>query len=453
MATAAVNSLVSYSAPAADSTTFFVDNLTGTATASIAGLFAGAGTQQDEVSYGFITTVKNVTAALASTWFGFHTLTENADTNSTGNDIVGVDTGVVPVFTSINSDVAATGTGTTIETEYFRIQRDFLDTLSDHVFGHRDSADLFSNQEAVKNAWDTAEAAAVTNANDSMDTAGGATAAADTSINASKELVEALLVSNSARFSLGYTATVNGPFTAETTSGLDVLVSGGTPTIVAKANVVMSAAGSSTIKSIVITSDVTPGTVSFILTETHATQLNGTAGGTDIAITNPVPTTTNFVTGTTEGLSVLPSTGGSGGSGAGAIVTVIASDATTLTSITITGTGSGYAVGDVIVIGDLSTALNQETGDLTGAGYSLGDTITITDSVSSNIITISAINHVQVAILNGTLAGSANTTNPPLEIGDKIRLKFGILSATSQKNASNVAIDFRQSYYIDYQLQ
>jgi len=449
MATAATNSLVSYSAPAADSTTFFVDNLTGTAVASTAGLFAGAGTQQDEVSYGYITTVKNVTATTACSWFGFHTLTENAGTNSTGNDIVGVDTGVVPAFTSINSDVATQGSGTGIETEYFRIQRDFLDTLSDHVFGHRDSADLFSNQEAVKDAWDTAEAAAVTNANNSMDTANGASA--DTSITASKELVEALLVSNSARFSLGYTATVDAAFVAETTSGLDVVVSvGGTPTIVAKANVVMSGANSSTIKSIAIASDTTPGTITFTLTALQATQLNGTAGGTTIAIDNT--TTTNFVVATTTGLSVLPSDS-NGGSGAGAIVTVIASGATALTSITITGTGSGYAENDEVIIGDLSTALDQDIGDLTGAGYTLGDTITITDSASSSIITISSINHVQVAILNGTLAGSSNTTNPPLETGDKIRLKFGVDSALTQKNASNTAIDFRQSYYIDYQLQ
>jgi hypothetical protein len=448
MATTAVNSLVSYSAPAADSTTFFVDNLTGTAVASTAGLFAGAGTQQDEVSYGYITTVKNVTATTACSWFGFHTLTENAGTNSTGNDIVGVDTGVVPVFTSINSDVATQGSSTPIETEYFRIQRDFLDTLSDHVFGHRDSADLFSNQEAVKDAWDTAEAAAVTNANDSMDTASGASA--DTSISASKELVEALLVSNSARFSLGYTATVDAAFVAETTSGLDVVVSvGGTTTTVAKANVVMSGDNSSTIKSIVIASDTTPGTITFTLTALQATQLNGTAGGTSIAIDNT--TTTNFVVATTTGLSVLPSDS-NGGSGAGAVVTVIASGATALTSITITGTGSGYAENDEIIIGDLSTALDQDTGDLTGAGYTLGDTITITDSASSSIITISSINHVQVAILNGTLDGSANTTNPPLETGDKIRLKFGIDSALTQKNAANTAIDFRQSYYIDYQL-
>ena len=449
MATAATNSLVSYSAPAADSTTFFVDNLTGTAVASTAGLFAGAGTQQDEVSYGYITTVKNVTATTACSWFGFHTLTENAGTNSTGNDIVGVDTGVVPAFTSINSDVATQGSGTGIETEYFRIQRDFLDTLSDHVFGHRDSADLFSNQEAVKDAWDTAEAAAVTNANNSMDTANGASA--DTSITASKELVEALLVSNSARFSLGYTATVDAAFVAETTSGLDVVVSvGGTPTIVAKANVVMSGANSSTIKSIAIASDTTPGTITFTLTALQATQLNGTAGGTTIAIDNT--TTTNFVVATTTGLSVLPSDS-NGGSGAGAIVTVIASGATALTSITITGTGSGYAENDEVIIGDLSTALDQDIGDLTGAGYTLGDTITITDSASSSIITISSINHVQVAILNGTLAGSSNTTNPPLETGDKIRLKFGVDSALTQKNASNTAIDFRQSYYIEYQLQ
>ena len=451
MATTAVNSLVSYSAPAADSTTFFVDNLTGTAVASTAGLFAGTGTQQDEVSYGYITTVKNVTATTACSWFGFHTLTENAGTNSTGNDIVGVDTGVVPAFTSINSDVATQGSSTPIETEYFRIQRDFLDTLSDHVFGHRDSADLFSNQEAVKDAWDTAEAAAVTNANDSMDTANGASA--DTSISASKELVEALLVSNSARFSLGYTATVDAAFVAETTSGLDVVVSvGGTPTTVAKANVVMSGANSSTIKSIVIASDTTPGTVTLTLTATHAAQLNGTNATAALDLTAPVPTTTNFVIGTTEGLSVLPSTGGSGGSGSGAIVTVVTSTATATTSITITGTGSGYAENDQIIIGDLSTALDQDTGDLTGAGYTLGDTITITDSASSSIITISSINHVQVAILNGTLAGSANTTNPPLETGDKIRLKFGIDSALTQKNAANTAIDFRQSYYIDYQL-
>ena len=449
MATAATNSLVSYSAPAADSTTFFVDNLTGTAVASTAGLFAGAGTQQDEVSYGYITTVKNVTATTACSWFGFHTLTENAGTNSTGNDIVGVDTGVVPAFTSFNSDVATQGSGTGIETEYFRIQRDFLDTLSDHVFGHRDSADLFSNQEAVKDAWDTAEAAAVTNANNSMDTANGASA--DTSITASKELVEALLVSNSARFSLGYTATVDAAFVAETTSGLDVVVSvGGTPTIVAKANVVMSGANSSTIKSIAIASDTTPGTITFTLTALQATQLNGTAGGTTIAIDNT--TTTNFVVATTTGLSVLPSDS-NGGSGAGAIVTVIASGATALTSITITGTGSGYAENDEVIIGDLSTALDQDIGDLTGAGYTLGDTITITDSASSSIITISSINHVQVAILNGTLAGSSNTTNPPLETGDKIRLKFGVDSALTQKNASNTAIVFRQSYYIDYQLQ
>ena len=451
MATAATNSLVSYSAPAADSTTFFVDNLTGTAVASTAGLFAGAGTQQDEVSYGYITTVKNVTATTACSWFGFHTLTENAGTNSTGNDIVGVDTGVVPAFTSINSDVATQGSGTGIETEYFRIQRDFLDTLSDHVFGHRDSADLFSNQEAVKDAWDTAEAAAVTNANNSMDTAANGASAATTSITASKELVEALLVSNSARFSLGYTATVNGPFTAETTSGLNVVVSqGGTPTIVAKANVVMSGANFDTIKSIAIASDTTPGTITFTLTALQATQLNGTAGGTTIAIDNT--TTTNFVVATTTGLSVLPSDS-NGGSGAGAIVTVIASGATALTSITITGTGSGYAENDEVIIGDLSTALDQDIGDLTGAGYTLGDTITITDSASSSIITISSINHVQVAILNGTLAGSSNTTNPPLETGDKIRLKFGVDSALTQKNASNTAIDFRQSYYIDYQLQ
>jgi hypothetical protein len=353
----ASNSLVSYSAPSSSNVTFYVSNLDSTATHGTAGTFAGAASSTGEVSYPDIVTLFNVSAATASTWFQFYTVPSNDNDNSTGNDIVGVNSSSAPVFSSVNSGVS----NATTQTNRNSLQKDFVDTLAEHVFGSREAADLFNNQQTVKASWDTAEAAAVTAANTSMDSASdGAnagdtsaqTAAATLSVNASKEVVEALLVNNSARFGLQYNASLSA---------------------------------------------------------------SGASG--------------NFATGTTS--NITPTTSGSG---SGAKVTVIMTNASTIQTIMIHNVSDGNA-------------------PVTGSGYAKGDSLVITDPAeSTNIITIASLNYVQAAMLNGFLDDSSNPTYIPFESGDKIRLKFGVNSASGQTNTAGTAVSFQQSYYVDYQL-
>ena len=351
----ASNSLVSYSAPSSSNVTFYVSNLDSTSTHGTAGTFAGASSSSGEVSYPDIVTLFNVSAATASTWFQFYTVPSNDEDNSTGNDIVGVNSSSAPVFSSVNSGVS----NATTQTNRNALQKDFVDTLAEHVFGSREAADLFNNQQTVKSSWDTAETAAVTAANTSMDSASdGAnsgdtsaqTAAATLSVNASKEVVEALLVNNSDRFGLQYTASITG-------------------------------------------------------------------------------TSSAFATGTTAG--VIPT---SSGSGTGAKVTVIMTNASTINTIMIHNESNGSA-------------------PVTGSSYAKGDSLIITDpNDSTNVITIASLNYVQAAMLNGFLDDSSNPTYLPFEAGDKIRLKFGVNSASGQTNTAGTAVSFQQSYYVDYQL-
>ena len=351
----ATNSLVSYGAPSASNVTFYISNLDSTATHGTAGTFAGASSSAGQVSYPNINTVFNVSHSTASTWFQFYTVPTNDNDNTTGNDIVGVNSSTAPVFTSVNSGVS----NTTTQTNRNALQKDFVDTLAEHVFGSREAADLFNNQQTIKSSWDTAEAAAVTAANTSMDSAtNGAnagdssaqTAAATLSVNASKEVVEALLVNNSDRFGLQYQASITG-------------------------------------------------------------------------------TSSQFATGTTS--NITPTTNGSG---SGAKVTVIMTNASTIQTIMIHNVSDGNA-------------------PVTGSGYANGDSLVITDpNDSTNVITIAALNYVQAAMLNGTLDDSSNPTYVPFETGDKIRLKFGVNSASGQTNTAGGAVSFQQSYYVDYQL-
>lgn len=351
----ATNSLVSYAAPSASNVTFYISNLDSTATHGTTGTFAGAASTTGQVSYPDAVNVSNVSASTASTWFQFYTVPANDNDNTTGNDIVGVNSSTVPVFTSVNSGVS----NSTTQSNRNALQKDFVDTLAEHVFGSREAADLFNNQQTIKSSWDTAEAAAVTAANTSMDSrtdgansgdSSAQTAAATLSVNASKEVVEALLVQNSDRFGLQYQAAISG-------------------------------------------------------------------------------TSSQFATGTTS--DITPTTDGSG---SGAKVTVIMTNASTIQTIMIHNASDGSA-------------------PVTGSGYAKGDSLVITDpNDATNVITIAELNYVQAAMLNGTLDDSSNPTYVPFETGDKIRLKFGVNSASGQTNTAGSAVSFQQSYYVDYQL-
>ena len=202
------NSLVSYTAPT-DALTFYVSGLDSSDTAGTAGTFAGGSTAQGTVSYAGSVPITNVTAATAGTWFRFYTVTSNDTDTSTGNDIVGYKGSYSPTLTTIQASASAGGSGSSAEVGAIAAQKDFVDTLAEHVFGSREAADLLNNQAAVKSAWNTAEAAAVATANTSVDTSGdGATELANIAA-ASKELCENIMVNKYARFGLGYLASEN----------------------------------------------------------------------------------------------------------------------------------------------------------------------------------------------------------------------------------------------------
>lgn len=346
------NSLVSYTADT-DNLTFYVSELNASDTAGTAGTFSGGSTAQGVVSYAGSVPATNVSAATAGTWFRFHTVVANSATDSEGNVIVGVKGSAIPALTSVTSAQSAGGAGEASDVGHIAAQKDFVDTLAEHIFGSREAADLLNNQAAVKTAWSTAEAAAVAAANTSVDTTSSGASELAKIAAASKELCENILVNKYARFGLGYLASENG--------------------------------------------------TAFY----HA-------GG--VTHTNITPTTS--------------------GSGVGARITVImATD------------------GDIqaLMIHDAA----DENGPITGSGYAIGDSLVLTDvhaSANSGVITIASLNSVQVAMLNGTLDNSAVPTQIPLEAGDKIRVKFSINSAVGQLNAQGEAVSFTQSYFVDYTL-
>ena len=301
----ASNTLVSYPAPADSGVTFYISGYPGSATIGTAGLFAGTETTQDDVSYPYIIDIcghEAATALSGTSWntadvakyFLFATSSENEGNppdNSTLTDITGLsDTSLTIAFPSIT---AAATTGTlytsqypttqalsTIKTHRLAVQRDYVDTLSAHVFGHRGAADLFSNQESVKDAWDTAEAAAIASANASITASTGATQAAAQAA-ASKELIENMMASSDPvrkRFTLGYGAAITtaGDLAAGTTLACTTSSAAGNGTG-AKVTVVMTDA--STIHTIVIANDPTDGSS----TGTHTG--SGYVKGDDLVIT------------------------------------------------------------------------------------------------------------------------------------------------------------------------
>ena len=171
----ASNTLVSYAAPTDSGVTFYISGYTGSATIGTAGLFAGTETTQDDVSYPYIIDICGHEAASAlsgTSWntadvakyFLFATSSENSGEpldNSTLTDITGLsDTSLTIAFPSINA-AATTGTlysatlpNTTalsaIKEDRLAVQRDYVDTLSAHVFGHRGAADLFRTRKPSK---------------------------------------------------------------------------------------------------------------------------------------------------------------------------------------------------------------------------------------------------------------------------------------------------------------
>ena len=114
--------------------------------------------------------------------------------------------------------------------------------------------------------------------------------------------------------------------------------------------------------------------------------------------------------------------------------------------------GSTDATAKVTVeLSDTNTVLRiTSTVDATTA-FAVGSAVTIIDGGGSGVdVTISSINSVQAAMLNGTLDASAAPTNAPLESGDILRVLYIINSNASQTDASGDAITVKFEAHQDF---
>jgi hypothetical protein len=185
---------MSYSAPPSTTTTFFVDTLSSTNQIGTAGTFAGAVSTQNNVSFKDITTIYEVSATTAASWFRFY-----LNSNETQSDIVGVTGGTNPAFTDLNT--TSSGNNSVTSANKASLKNDYVAQSALNVFGSREAANLFNNRPSIESAYDTANTNVVGTAN----TAGAVSA---TKVTSSKEITEAIVLYNSERFALSYNAVI-----------------------------------------------------------------------------------------------------------------------------------------------------------------------------------------------------------------------------------------------------
>lgn len=543
---------MSYSAPPSTTTTFFVDTLSSASQIGTAGTFAGSVSTQNNVSYKDITTIYEVAATTAASWFKFY-----LNSDDTASDIVGVTGGTDPVFTTVtsssNSITVANKTS---------LKNDYVAQSALNVFGSREAANLFNNRGDIETGYDSANTAVV----DAANTAGAVSA---TKVTSSKEVTEAIVLYNSERFALSYNAVIvaNGIAAGDNAAGdavgngtgvfangetVDATISSSSNDVTTQASIKVVCSDTTTITNLQIydasaTNLPDAGTgVGYAAGQTlyikkgsdiikiasinsvQAAMLNGTlddslkkelirnatifdldlAGSATVVATGAGDSSGGdgtFVSGETTGIEVT------GGTGSNAICTVNMTDSTTISSIRVTTQGTGYIENDVIYLvngaqqitltlttamlklfnsgtpgggsgiwATVGTTTNQAVTKTSGTGaggvvtvvttsttaiksitvttpattdYVTGDTVELQGTLGDTIkITLT---EVQAELLNGT-ASTALTgfvpTSPPLESGDKIRLKFTINSAAGQKDTKGHDISYAQSYYVDYQL-
>ena len=172
-------------------------------------------------------------------------------------------------------------------------------------------------------------------------------------------------------------------------------------------------------------------TISITLTSDQADQLNG--GG---SFTIAGATTSGFPTGTTTGIAVTSTYGGSG-----AIVDVVMTDNTTIASITVTTAGTGYEIGHAVTIttpGNFRVEVTPTSGasktplaigsntvalDVSGGSFTINEKLKMT--TDGSFATIDSV--------GADLKLSGNSGANYVEITDESGVKIGLASGNTFK--------------------
>ena len=122
----------------------------------------------------------------------------------------------------------------------------------------------------------------------------------------------------------------------------------------------------------------------------------------------------------------------------------------TYTGLTATGISSS-ATCTVSTVINSSTEIQSINVSATNGTFNVNENVTITNGGGSGVnISISNINSVQTALLNGTLNSSSSPTNAPLEVGDKIKLHYTINCHDDQVSASGNDVSMSQTFFVEY---
>lgn len=122
----------------------------------------------------------------------------------------------------------------------------------------------------------------------------------------------------------------------------------------------------------------------------------------------------------------------------------------TYTGLTATGSISSATCTVKTIISNSTTigSINMET---VNGLFTINENIVITNGGGDGVdVTITNINSVQLAILNGTLNSSFVPTTAPMEVGDIIKLHYIVNSNDTQLSASGNEVSMAQTFFVNY---
>jgi hypothetical protein len=438
-----IMSSTTFTAPSASAQVFYLSNADTTGNNPTAASFDVTDDSQPAVTYPTITTVFNQTAANARTWFKFY-LDISQETDG-ANNIVGRPTSNITTGIYALQSI----TNTTTEENVTNLKEDWLKQTAREIFGTSEAVGLITNRNAVLSGYDSSQTTAASNLNTNL-------SSGDKVITNSAEITKLIFDKNPTRFTLAYNASIVTDSTYTTWPEGDYL--GADNTVATNgsgsgAKITVKINSSNAIETIFITptSYIYDPETGSGYAEGNDLTITHTSGGNSHQIKiNSLNTIqaamlngtydNSFIFGLTTGATIVASGDGDGEFNAG-----------TTTGLTVSGEG-----GATVTVNMTSTteiySIQVTAASTSGNKYTTGETVTITNSPHQISIILTDF---QAALLNATSLTDPTLltpTSPPLQVGDKIRIKYSISSASGQTNVQGNSISYNQTYLVDYQL-
>lgn len=402
--------------------TFYVSNINPAAqTLGTSGAFQGTTTAQPSTNS--TTRVINIATATAQSMFKFYADQSDDTTGTSSTDI----TPMTPTgsFTFATPDASRS--------------TEFIKLLAKDVFGSEEAIDFFTNYTDIVSGWDTSAGTALTSLNNKLIAAGTGQAAC-------KELIDAMFAGTTrTRFAFNSGTTITGTALTDGT-GLAVTSTANGTGSGALVAVTMASSPGASVQNIAVTTNVAAalaaGSTARQYVKGETIEIETPDSSNKIAITlNSVQA--SMLNGTLDDITSL----------ANALVTGATVSGTGLANgsgLTVTG-ASGVGGATVNTVCPTGSSVSTITIVTTGTGYAKNDAVQIVSTTAGNTINIT-LTALQAALLNGEFVDPSGGVEVPLVTGDVLRTLYTINSNGSQTNINGDAITTSQTFFVDYTL-